>query len=101
MKGILFILTLITFMTVAHAEQSLQEKLGVVQNNDYVQLEMPNGKKVILYKARIHRAQLIGTPVTYDKAKKKYVVGKGNSPSYYANRIKKVSAFDIKQKPKK
>jgi hypothetical protein len=101
MKRGLFILISLLFLSTLSAEQSLQEKLGIVQSNDYVQLEMPNGKSLILYKARVHRAQLIGTPVTYDKKKKKYVIGTGNSPSYYANRITKVSAFDIKQKPKK
>ncbi len=101
MSRSLFILISLFFLSTLSAEQSLQEKLGIVQANEYVQLEMPNGKMIILYKARIHLTQLIGTPVTYDKKKKKYVLGEGNSPSYYASRITKISAFDIKQKPKK
>ena len=101
MKKSIFVLIFMFLMTSLSAAQSLQEKLGVIQNHDYVQLEMPDGKKIILYQARMHRAMLIGTPVTYDKKTKKYVKGSGNSPNYYANRITQITAFDINQKPKK
>ena len=97
MKKLLFLLSFLLAFTV-QAEQSLAEKTGVIQNNDYVQLEMKDGKKIILFKARVHRAKIVGTPVTYDKKKKKYLQGEGNSPSYYAARIKEVTPFDIKKK---
>ena len=100
MKKIIFTLLLSISAVTAFAEQSLQEKLGVCQANEYVQLEMADGKKIILFKARIHRAKLMGTPVNWDKKKKKYIKGEGNSPAYYANRIKKVTAFDISKNPK-
>jgi len=99
MKKLLFLLTFIFLFTV-QAEQSLAEKTGIIQNNDYVQLEMKDGKKIILFKARVHRAKIIGTPVSYDKKKKKYVKGEGNSPNYYAARVKEITAVDINKKMK-
>ena len=96
----LILLFIFLFAFTINAEQSLAEKTGVIQNNDYVQLEMKDGKKVILFKARVHRAKIIGTPVTYDKKKKKYIKGEGNSPNYYAARVKEVSSFDINKKMK-
>ena len=99
MKKLILLFTLLFIFTI-NAEQSLAEKTGVIQNNDYVQLETKDGKKIILFKARVHRSKVIGTPVTYDKKKKKYVKGEGNSPNYYAARIKKVSPFDINKKMK-
>ena len=96
MKKIIFLLlVLFTFTTLA--EQSLAEKTGIIQNHDYVKLEMKDGKIVFLFKARVHRATIVGTPVTYDKKKKKYIKGEGNSPQYYAARIKKISPLDIKK----
>ena len=75
MKKNVVVLVFLFLMTSLCAAQSLQEKLAVIQSSDYVQLEMPDGKKVILYQVRMHRAMLIGTPVSYDKKTKKYVKG--------------------------
>jgi hypothetical protein len=98
----LLLLTFMFFVSVGYCEdQSVQEQLGVIKANEYVQLTMSDGKKVLLFKARMHRAKIIGNPVSYDKAKKKYVVAEGNSPEYYARRIKKIEALDIKKKPGK
>ena len=94
MKKLIFLLCFFTLFVV-NAEQSLAEKTGIIQNNDYVQLEMKDGKKIILFKARVHRAKIIGTPVTYDEKKKKYIKGEGNSPNYYAARVKEITPFDI------
>ena len=64
MKKSVFVLLFLFLLTSLSAQQSLAEKSGVIQANDYVQLEMSNGKKIILYQARMHLAKIICTPVS-------------------------------------